>query len=143
MFVIDNAAPFHDLPVQPTKSDSVRIIHHGTAIPARRLERMIEMMAHTDERYTLDFMLLPDAGSYLLRLKKLAARNPRIHFREPVPTAEIVRICADYDIGLYLLEPINLHHEFALSNKIFEFIQAQLALVIGPSPEMARIVTNY
>ncbi len=143
MSVIDNAAPFHNLPVRSTNADNIRMIHHGAAIPARRLERMIEMMEYADARYTLDFMLVPDAGDYLLRLKSLARGNPRISFRRPVPTAEIVRCCSEYDIGVYLLEPINPNHKFALPNKLFEFIQARLAVVIGPSPEMAKIVRKY
>jgi hypothetical protein len=31
----------------------------------------------------------------------------------------------------------------ALPNKLFEFIQARLALVVGPSPEMARVVREH
>ena len=32
---------------------------------------------------------------------------------------------------------------YALPNKFFEFIQARLAIAIGPSPEMARLVKQY
>src|SRR5262249_6418170 len=45
-----------------------------------------------------------------------------------------------FDIGLFLLEPTNFNYLHALPNKLFEFIQARLAIAIGPSPEMARIV---
>jgi glycosyltransferase involved in cell wall biosynthesis len=31
----------------------------------------------------------------------------------------------------------------ALPNKFFEYIQARLAIAIGPSPEMARIVQEF
>ena len=31
----------------------------------------------------------------------------------------------------------------ALPNKLFEFIQARLAVAIGPSPEMAKYVKKY
>jgi hypothetical protein len=31
----------------------------------------------------------------------------------------------------------------ALPNKFFEFVQARLAVAIGPSPEMARLVRQY
>jgi hypothetical protein len=41
------------------------------------------------------------------------------------------------------LEPTNLNNHFALPNKLFEFIQARLAIAIGPSPEMAKIVQEY
>ena len=31
----------------------------------------------------------------------------------------------------------------ALPNKLFEYIQARLAIAIGPSPEMAKVVREY
>ena len=56
---------------------------------------------------------------------------------------EICRRLNQYDVGIYLLPPVNFNHEHALPNKFFEFIQARLAVAIGPSPEMARIVNEY
>jgi len=48
-----------------------------------------------------------------------------------------------YDIGMDLLPPNSLNNRFTLPNKFFEFIQARLAVAIGPSPEMAKIVNQY
>jgi hypothetical protein len=36
-----------------------------------------------------------------------------------------------------------LNEHLALPNKFFEFVQARLAIVVGPSPEMAKIVNQY
>jgi hypothetical protein len=49
----------------------------------------------------------------------------------------------DYEIGMFLLEPTNFNYLHALPNKFFEFIQARLAIAIGPSPEMARLVKEH
>jgi hypothetical protein len=49
----------------------------------------------------------------------------------------------DYDVGVFLLPPVNLSRRYALPNKLFEFIQARLAIAIGPSPEMATVVRSY
>jgi hypothetical protein len=46
-------------------------------------------------------------------------------------------------VGLFLLPPVNFNYRFALPNKFFEFIQARLAVAIGPSTEMARIVEEH
>jgi hypothetical protein len=56
---------------------------------------------------------------------------------------ELVRMANSYDIGLYLLPPNNFNQRYALPNKFFEFIQARLAVAIGPSPEMAALVRRY
>jgi hypothetical protein len=67
----------------------------------------------------------------------------RVNFVEPVPTIDIVREISRYDLGVHLIPPLSRNNEFALPNKFFEFIQANLAIVIGPSVEMSRIVEDF
>lgn len=110
---------------------------------ARHLETMIEMMDYLDEQFTLDFMLMETDQSYLTELKLLASSNSRIKFIPTVPMEEICKKINGYDVGIYILKPINFNHEHALPNKFFEFIQARLAIAIGPSPEMANLVNRY
>ena len=56
---------------------------------------------------------------------------------------EIPLFINHYDIGVYILKPSNFNQKYSLPNKFFEFIQARLALAIGPSPEMEKIVKRY
>ena len=44
---------------------------------------------------------------------------------------------------MYLLPPTSFNTQHALPNKFFEFIQPRLAIAIGPSPEMAKIVEAH
>ena len=48
-----------------------------------------------------------------------------------------------FDIGVFLLPPVNFNYRNALPNKLFEFVQARLAVAIGPTPEMARLVQKH
>ena len=41
------------------------------------------------------------------------------------------------------MPPINFNYANTLPNKLFDFIQARLAIAIGPTPEMAEIVNHY
>jgi hypothetical protein len=118
-------------------------VHHGLASRSRRIETMIDLMRHLDQRFSLDLMLVSSEPGYLDWLRQRAGGDPRIRFREPVPTAEIIAATCDYDIGLFLLPPTNLNYRFALPNKFFEFVQARLAIAIGPSPEMARLTQQH
>lgn len=104
---------------------------------------MIEMMRDLDHRYSLDLMLVDRDPSYLSRLRDLAAADSRIRFRPPVPMEDIPETINKYDIGVFLLPPVNFNYRAALPNKFFEFIQARLAVAIGPSPEMERLATKY
>jgi hypothetical protein len=104
---------------------------------------MIDMMRYLDDRFTLDLMLINSNPRYMKELKQRTKDNARIRFRDPVPMEAISRTINDYDIGLYLLPPVNFNHQLALPNKIFEFMQARLAIAIGPSPEMSRLVKKF
>jgi hypothetical protein len=142
-FLIVNAAMKHDLPVSLTDENTVKLIHHGAAMPERHLEQMIDTMAHLDDRYTLDFMLTRMNSAYGDALRRTASKDARIRFIDPVPFDQIVPTLNSYDVGVYILPPTNFNAKFALPNKFFEFIQARLAIAIGPSPEMARYVQQY
>jgi hypothetical protein len=104
---------------------------------------MIQMFRHLEERFHLDFMLMPTNPRYLRMLRRKAAFCDRIRFIDPVPMPDIPLATNMHDIGLYLLPPANFNHANALPNKFFEFVQARLALAIGPSPEMADLARQH
>jgi glycosyltransferase involved in cell wall biosynthesis len=137
--VLVNAPAPADL--APTPVDApIRLIHHGVADRRRRLDRTIEAVRLLDERFRLDLMLIDDGSGELQRLERLAAGAARIGFRPPVPMTEIVQTLNPYDVGVFLLPPRTPNQLHVLPNKLFEFIQARLAVAIGPSPDMAAVV---
>ncbi len=104
---------------------------------------MLETVDQLDDRFELDLMLVPTARRYHDEIVQKVSRMPRVRLIEPVPQRDIVAHLNRYDVGLYLLPPRNANLRHALPNKLFEFIQARLAVAIGPSPEMAKIVNRY
>ena len=142
--IITNAPAYEPLrPFLPGDEAPIRMVHHGMGAPVRKIENMIRMMEHLDQRFVLDFMLVPSPARYVRRLEDMAAGDGRIRFRPLVPMRELARATNAYDIGLFLLEPTNFNYLHALPNKFFEFIQARLAIAIGPSPEMAALVRRH
>jgi hypothetical protein len=141
--VVFNAPLEQGLEPSPGLPGRIRLIHHGSAIRSRHLGVMVEMMRHLSEKFTLDFMLVETDPVYMAELREMAREDRRVRFVEPVAMPEICRHLNRYDVGIYLLPPVNFNHEHALPNKFFEFIQARLAVAIGPSTEMARIVEEF
>jgi hypothetical protein len=123
--------------------EPIRLIHHGAAVPQRQLELMIRAMDLLDDRFELTLMLLDDSSSYLTRLKRMAESQPRVSLIPPVPQRAIVQTCNAFDVGVALFPPVNDNLRYVLPNKLFEFIQARLAIVIGPSVDMAQIVREH
>jgi glycosyltransferase involved in cell wall biosynthesis len=134
---------YHDLSPTPVQNDTVRIIHHGIVSPSRRLDRMIEMMDYVDRRFSLDLMLVPQKSRCWDKLTKMVKTRTNVRIIPPVAMHEIVAYTNRYDIGLFLSSPTTFNLEFALPNKLFEFIQARLGVAIGPSTEMRKIVEKY
>lgn len=147
--VVTNANNYVALEPSQVEENKIKLVHHGIATPSRKLELMIEMMALLDNRFSLDLILLvPGFASkktrlYIDELRTRAQRDPRIKIIPPVAISEVVSTINKYDIGVFLLPPINFNYENTLPNKLFDFIQARLGIAIGPTPEMAEIVSHY
>ena len=143
--VVTNAAEYNSS-LKPTAVGVgiIRLIHHGVAMKVRRLELMINMMEYLDpDRYELTFMLVKSDTEYYNYLIKISQKYKNIKFIEPVSFSEITKTLNNYDIGVFLLLPEIFNYKYALPNKLFEFIQARLAVAIGPSIEMIKIVERY
>jgi hypothetical protein len=140
--VIRNCSPFFNLEPTPVE-DKIAIIHHGISLRRRRIEQMILAMDHVDKRFCLDLMLVNIDNNYFEFLNTMAEERTNVTLIDPVLPDEIVPYLNKYDIGLFLLEPITFNLKMALPNKLFEFIQARLAVIIGPSSEMQAIVNRY
>jgi glycosyltransferase involved in cell wall biosynthesis len=147
--VITNASYYHELNPSTVNDNSIRMVYHGIANASRRLELMIEMMAHLDSRFTLDLILMQSdfasgkTKQYIENLATSIKNNDRINILPQLPSHEIVRFINQYDIGVFLIPPVNFNYANTLPNKLFEYIQARLAIAVGPTPEMAAIVRRY
>lgn len=140
--VVVNATPFQALEPRPVETP-VRLVHSGLADPARRLDLMIEAVRATTAPVTLDLYLVDGGVGELDRLKALGESEPRVRFPDAVPYRDLLRTLNGYDVGLSVFPPTNFNLAWCLPNKFFDFIQARLGVIVGPSPEMARFVEQY
>ncbi len=141
--VVYNSPHFKDFYPGVIDNKRIKIIHHGVALKSRHIECMIKMMDFLDERFELNFYLVKENENYFNQLLEISKSNKNIKFHEPVSMNLLPEIINGYDIGLFLLPPVNFNYQHALPNKFFEFVQGRVAVAIGPSPEMAAIVQKY
>jgi hypothetical protein len=88
-------------------------------------------------------MLLPGYDSYWDYLVNLVNTRNNVRIIPSVKMQEIIPTIKKYDIGVFIVPPANFNLKHTLPNKLFEYIQARLAVAIGPSPEMQEIVKKY
>lgn len=140
--LVVTSAPFSQ-PLTPSEvSEPIRLVHFGVADERRRLEDTIEAVRLLDGRFALDLVLVRD-NEYRRHLERLVAGDPLITVRPPVPAAELVEHANAYDVGVFLLPARFPNQVHVLPNKLFDYIQARLAVAIGPSPEMAEVVREW
>lgn len=140
-----NAAPYADLQPTPVTDGVIRLVHSGGAVFGRNIEAMIEATIQAGPRFTLDLYLVPagDGGAYLAKLREVAGGNPRIRFHDPVKPFELPATLNAYDVGVFWIPPTHTNARLTLPNKLFDFVQARLAVAIGPTVEMVNVVNEY
>ena len=143
--IMRNSCPLQDLEPSKTNREQIRLVHSGGAVPGRALETTIKAVVAAGERFTLDLYLVPanDGGKYLRELKSLAEGSPRIVFHDPVKPAELPKTLNQYDVGVFWIPPFNTNARLTLPNKLFDFVQARLAIAVGPTVEMVDVVKKY
>lgn len=135
---VPNATPYADLQVQEVSSP-IKLVHSGAALRNRKLEIMLDAVKSASCDVTFDLYLTPNDPFYLSELREQYSSN-RIIFHDPVPYSKLIPTLNCYDMGIHILAPINFNNEWALPNKIFDYTQARLGVIIGPSPEMKNLI---
>lgn len=144
-YVITNASNYYDslVPSNNINDGVIKFVHCGYAFESRKIELMIETFKLLDSRYQLYLYLKPLSEKYYAKLKNMSEKMTNVFILDPIPNSEIVGTINKYDMGFYILPSNNFNNANALPNKIFEFVQARLGIVTGPSPEIANLVKNY
>jgi glycosyltransferase involved in cell wall biosynthesis len=130
----------HKLPFS-TKGKKI-IIYQGALNNGRGLELMIDVIVYLD-----DHMLITDGNGSInndlqQRSKNKSAEN-KVHFLGKLLPSELQKITPLADIGLSLEEDLGLNYRYALPNKIFDYIQAEIPILVSDLPEMKQIVIKY
>ena len=138
--------PFAVEPLRPKSgglgealAGKARVIYQGMYVRDRGLEELIRSAAWYDsaELYLRGYGELEPALRALVRERGLQGR---VHFLAPAHPAELVESLAGFDVGLIAYRATSLNNRLCLPNKIFEYLQAGLALAVSALPEMERVV---
>lgn len=140
--VVTNSSPYANL-TPSTVHQPIKLVHHGVSHEDRNLVQLAEAVAASHAAATLTFFLVPSDPNVISRLEAIAARDSRISVKPPLPYDQIVTQLNDFDCGIYSYPPTSFNIEYALPNKLFDFIQARLGIIVGPSPEAAALVQKY
>jgi glycosyltransferase involved in cell wall biosynthesis len=80
------------------------------------------------------------------KLKNLVRRlklNDRVTFLGRISMEKLWDFTTQADVGVSLEENLGLNYEYALPNKLFDYLQARIPVVISDLAEMKGVVDNF
>ncbi len=119
------------------------ILYQGALNIGRGIEKVIDAMAYLPDNY---FFYILGSGDIEEQLKEKAARSvasERIKFFGRIPLNELHMYTTKANLGISLEDNMGLNYYYALPNKLFDYIQANVPILASDFPEMAKIVNTY
>ncbi|WP_022888311.1 glycosyl transferase [Agromyces italicus] len=141
--VVTNSPAF--APVEPSQVHTpISIIHPGASLRSRRLENMLRGVAASSADVSLTMYLAPNDPAYVAELRRLAATlGDRVRVEDAVPHDELLGLISAHDVGIHVLPPTVTNNALALPNKFFDYVQARVGIIVGPTPAMSGLVREH
>ena len=120
------------------------LLWQGGTGPTRLLEPVIEALKFATK---ITFVIRgPSLDLFGEGYKSLAREHgveDRLILLPPVESAEVVAAANGADVGIWTLPKLSKNFYYALPNKIFEYLYAELPLLCANFPEAEKIINKY
>ncbi|HLN72939.1 MAG TPA: glycosyltransferase [Prolixibacteraceae bacterium] len=145
--VVRNLPVCHDLVFQPKETIKPEgatkiILYQGALNLGRGIEAAIRSMMYLENAE----LWLAGDGDLTAQLKQLVTDlqlENKVKFLGRMPLSKLSEITRQADLGISLEEDLGLNYRFALPNKLFDYIQAGVPVLVSNLPEMRHIVEHY
>ncbi|MDO9262157.1 MAG: glycosyltransferase [Flavobacteriaceae bacterium] len=118
------------------------IIYQGALNKGRGLELIINTMLYL-ENATLYIVGDGDLTNELKQLVVELKLTEKVIFLGKITPDKLPTITSQAAIGLSIEEDLGLNYRFALPNKLFDYIQAKIPVLVSDLPEMKQVVNQY
>ncbi len=123
-------------------SNKFLLLYQGVVLHGRGLRFIFDVM-----KDVVDYELIVIGGGENLNDYKKSADekniSSRVHFIGKVDQSKLPDYTSGADAGLALIENISLSYYYALPNKLFEYIMAEIPVLASNLPQMKEIVEKY
>jgi glycosyltransferase involved in cell wall biosynthesis len=122
---------------------SARIILYQGAVNINRgLEKVIMAMKLLEDAQ----LVIAGDGDIKEKLEQMVldeGLHLKVRFLGRIPIEQLQSITMKASVGISLEEDVGLNYHFALPNKLFDYIQARVPVLVSNLPEMAAVVREY
>ena len=129
-------------PLLSFPSDRKIILYQGALNMGRGLELMIDTMPYLKDCL---FVLAGD-GDISEELKLRVSENnysDKVRFVGKLLPEELLRLTNQADIGISLEEDLGLNYRYCLPNKVFDYIQARIPVLVSKLPLLEDLLNQY
>ena len=144
-----NVFPLQTIPVPGLASEEapLRMFWFSQTIgPNRGLEEIINSVGRVNSS-NIELHLLGDLKNEdRIYFKKIIATNnldKQVFFYEPISSDAIISFASNFDIGIAAETGVPLNRDICLTNKIFTYIQAGLALIASDTTSQKHFFKQY
>lgn len=122
------------------KEEACIYIYQGLIGKGRGIDILLDTFSKLDDNRHIVFM---GFGNDMEKVKNATIKNSNIHFMPAVPPNEISFYTSGADIGISLIENTSLSYYYSLPNKLFEYIQCELPVIVSDFPDMGSLINKY
>ena len=126
----------------PAVKNERMILYQGSLNVGRGIELMIAAMEFLDEHV----LILAGDGDICLELKEQVNQSSwqdRIVFLGKLKPADLKGLTHQADIGLSLEEDLGLNYRYCLPNKVFDYINSGIPILVSDLPLLRELVSKY
>ena len=119
-----------------SKKQSI-FLYQGNFGPGRGIEVLLSTFKLIDSSSVIVFM---GYGQLENKIKEHASHYRNIYFHEAVNQTVLLDYTSSADFGIATIENTCLSYYYSLPNKIFEYIMANLAVIVSDLPEIRQVI---
>lgn len=122
--------------------DKKILLYQGMVVHGRGLKIMLELMQKLP-----DCILIVLGGGeyydYYLNMAKELNISDKVFFMGKFTQESLLSYTAGATIGFALIENLSLSYYYALPNKLFEYINAEVPMIVSNFPQMVEVIDEY
>ena len=123
------------------EQDKTIFLYQGSISKGRGVEIVTECFTTLQEtNAVVVFMGYGELEEYV---KEMAKKYTNIYFHPAVTPEVLLEYTSSADFGISTIEDSCLSYRYCLPNKMFEYMMAELPLIVSNLPEMAKVVQKY
>lgn len=118
------------------------ILYQGVLLKGRGMEKVFAVLNELPDYV----FLIVGGGEFAEYYKSLADHmklREQVFFIGKLTQDELPKITSSANVGVSLIENLSTSYYYALPNKLFEYIMAEIPVIVSNLPQMKEIVEKY